>query len=89
MVKELAAGQDRLLEIGYRLAGVDFIERFYETEVWRKQVKLLLYAQFSVNKAIRIESMEALQKLHNQRLDQENSATKAEVGKLLRNSVSA
>ena len=34
-----AAGQDRLLETGYRLAGLGFIERFYETDVWRKQVK--------------------------------------------------
>ena len=65
--KSYAAGQDRLPEIEYRLAGVGFIERFYETEVWRKQVK------FSVNKAIRIESIEALQKLHSQRLDHEDS----------------
>lgn len=50
--KSYTAGQDRLLEIGYRLAGVGFIERFYEKNVWRKQVKFLPYAQFSVNEAI-------------------------------------
>ena len=86
--RHYAAGQDRLLEIGYRLAGVGFIERFCETEIWRKQVKILPYAQYSVNKAIRIDSTEALHKLHSQRLDHEDSATKAEAEKLLRNLVS-
>ena len=34
--KSYSAGQDRLLEIGYRLPGIGFIERFCETELWRK-----------------------------------------------------
>lgn len=76
--KSYAAGQDRSLEIEYRLAGVSFIiERFYETEVWRKLVKFLPYAQFSVKKTIRMESIEAFQRLHSQRFDHEDSATKA------------
>ena len=62
--KSYAAGQDRLLEIRYRPAGVGFIGNFYETEVWRKQVNFLPYAQSSVNKAIRIESAEVLRELH-------------------------
>jgi len=83
--KSYAAGQDRFLEIRYRLAGIDFIERFYETEVWRKQVKFLLYAHFSVNQAIRNESIKALQNLHSQRLNHENSKLDAETQKRLRN----
>ena len=85
--KSYAAGQDRLLEIGYRLSEIGFIER--ETELWRKQVKFLPYAQFSVNNAIRVESIEALQKVHSQRLDREDSATKAEAENRLRSLASA
>ena len=47
------------------------------------------FAQFSVNKAIRIESIEALQRMHSQRLESEDSATKVEARKRLRNLASA
>lgn len=87
--KSYAADQDRLLEVGYRLASIDFTEQFYESQIWRKQVKFLPYAQFSINKAMRIESIKSLQKLHSQRLEDEDAPTKVEAGKRLRNLASA
>lgn len=69
-------------EVGHRLAGIEYIPRFYETEIL---IRFLPYAQFSVNRALRIDSTQALQKQHSQRLDHEDSATKVEAEKQLRN----
>ena len=87
--KSYAADQDRLLKVGYRLASIDFTEQFCESQIWREQVKFLPYPQFSINKAMRIESIKSLQKLHSQRLEDEDAPTKVEAGKRLRNLTSA
>ena len=49
-----AAHQERLLEIGYQLAGVDFVQRFYEEGLWRKQIKFEHFSAYKVDKDIRL-----------------------------------
>jgi len=82
--KTFSANQDRLLETGYRLACVDFLEHFYERQLWRPIVRFLPHAHFSMNRALKLESIRALERLQTLRLEHEDSTTKAEARRRLR-----
>lgn len=56
--------QDTLLEVAYRLAGVQFIPQFFQAGLWQQQINVLPYAYFAANKLYEHESRLALKALH-------------------------
>ena len=41
--------QDKLLEVAYNLAHLQFAPRFFEESIWRRKIDILPYAHFAIN----------------------------------------
>ncbi|KAF7502145.1 hypothetical protein GJ744_006889 [Endocarpon pusillum] len=58
------ASQDTLLEVAYSLSEIRFVPQFFETGVWQKQIDILLWTYFAVNKPYKHKSRLVLKALH-------------------------